>query len=430
MIFGIRKAVTRAKHKRDERQDDEKYDLEKQSKLKRKTEALTSLTGQLKLSRRILETYINPNKETKGIINNAKKTVSDAIKSPDSKLIPKQIIQNAKGIIFLRIHKTGILVGKNFGTGCIIIRNPVTHEWSYPISIGILAITHGIYSGGSYKHKDYLYTINSDAVINKLLNNNKIKLGDDKANISISAGPLGRDTKTKTKPVLETKTDTETLSDLFAYPNDKYNGHTVKVNTGTNDSFYGGKGLNTKDILFGNKGINMPENGHYERMIYLLNTYDLDHAFPQNMEEKVDVQKVIKTVDINIENSVNILHKIFNDIDKNVIEVILIEQSWGDMNNAVDILLKMSKVQVDKNSAYEIIKQANSDLNDKGGDLTFSETKLKILVKSNTQKHFELSDEESEEEGHENQKQNMEPPKLETSNSKVLLDNLLGSFDK
>ena len=156
-------------------------------------------------------------------------------------------------------------------------------------------------------------------------------------------------------------------------------------------------------------------------MIYLLNTYCLDHVYPQQMEQKVDTAKVIKTVDINIENSVKLLQSVFKDLDKNVIEIVLIEQSWGDINNAIDILATMSKENVDKQEALKIVQHGNIDLYEDHDEAPYSGEKLMAIVKSNTHRHLELSE-------HESTSDDPDDVELAKSPTILMLDNLITSF--
>ena len=101
----------------------------------------------------------------------------------------------------------------------------------------------------------------------------------------------------------------------------------------------------------------MPYNGDYERIVHLLNTYCIDHVFPQQIEETVDIEAMMNLNDINIENAVNTLHSMFSDVDKEVIRIILMEQCWGDMDHATDILLNMSNADTTKHAVDAKIEE-------------------------------------------------------------------------
>eukprot|EP01084_Bolivina_argentea_P290048 498160_1 len=385
-VVGGQMGKQRATEKK-EKQKDEKYiKLPKATK----DEKWSSLKGQLRASRHTLETYVSP-------------TISK------NKLIPKQIVQNAKAFIFLTVYKAGFLMAGNLGYGLIIVRNK-QHKLSSPVAVGMMALTGGAFSGGSFKTKQYLFVINSENVIEQFIKNEKLILDS-------IAGPMGRDTDISVYPT----------GDIYSYPDERLNGKTISFKLGTNEKFYNLKGITINDILFENDVIKMPQNDHYEKLIDLLDTYILDHVFPQNIEEKVDIETIAKMHDKNIENSVDLLYSIYTDIDKDVIKVILMKQCWGNIKNAMDILSKMSKCQIDADKSKKVIQDKDIDgkeiVNDEKLKTAFSSKKLVEIARSNTQKYLELSDNDEEEED------TVFTPNSKQSQSTLLLDNLINSFD-
>eukprot|EP01084_Bolivina_argentea_P029945 55555_1 len=165
-FVGAKKAEQRIKQKK-AKKEEAKYieeDDDRDSNEKR-----LSMEGELKASRMILERYTNP-------------TINS------SKLIPKEILKNAQGIILLTVFKGGILIGLNAGFGCIIIRNKSNNNgWSQPISIGINTISRGMFDGGSFNSMDYLLVLNDDKEVNEFINHRQITL-------NLNHGPIGRDT--------------------------------------------------------------------------------------------------------------------------------------------------------------------------------------------------------------------------------------------
>lgn len=137
-------------------------------------------------------------------------------------------------------------------------------------------------------------------------------------------------------------------------------GKVITVRPKCNEKFYNIKGVKCKDILHGD--VRMPQNADYDRIIHLLNTYCIDHAFPQQIEETVDVEAMMNLNDVNIENAVNTLHSMFQDVDKEVIRIILMEQCWGDMDHATDVLLKMSKANTSKHAVDAKIEEYDTDV--------------------------------------------------------------------
>lgn len=102
--------------------------------------------------------------------------------------IPSQVFNEAKGIMFLSIVKGGIGLGGMLGTGIIMARNPNWRtEWSPPCAIGVGGIQIGFNIG--IEKTDHIIVIRDENVITKF--HSGVRLGGD---ISLSVGPLGRDT--------------------------------------------------------------------------------------------------------------------------------------------------------------------------------------------------------------------------------------------
>ena len=124
-----------------------------------------SLEGQLRAARKSLESYINPSKL------NAKK------------LIPKAILKNAKGIVFLTCIKGGFVFAANVGTGCVIVRNSGSSGnnsitgWSPPSSIGVAGVSFGFLAGGS--KVEYLFILNDDYAVKQFTGSGQLRLGGE-----------------------------------------------------------------------------------------------------------------------------------------------------------------------------------------------------------------------------------------------------------
>jgi len=100
--------------------------------------------------------------------------------------IPKSILINAKGIVFLTIVKAGFLFGIQTGTGICILRLK-DGNWSAPSSIGIGGPTIGFQAGAS--KVDLIIILNSDGAVKSFLGQGQVQLG---GNLNVSVGPVGR----------------------------------------------------------------------------------------------------------------------------------------------------------------------------------------------------------------------------------------------
>jgi len=108
-------------------------------------------------------------------------------KLPMDQRIPWQVLNEAKGIMFLSVVKGGVGFGGMLGTGIVMARNPTWRtEWSAPCAFGIGGLQIGFNIG--IEKTDHVIFIRDENVITKF--HSGLHLGGD---ISLSVGPLGRD---------------------------------------------------------------------------------------------------------------------------------------------------------------------------------------------------------------------------------------------
>jgi len=108
-------------------------------------------------------------------------------KLPIEQRIPLQVLNEAKGIMFLSVVKGGVGFGGMLGTGIIMARNPNWRtEWTAPCAFGIGGLQIGFNIG--IEKTDHVIFIRDENVITKF--HSGLRLGGD---ISLSVGPLGRD---------------------------------------------------------------------------------------------------------------------------------------------------------------------------------------------------------------------------------------------
>ncbi|KAI1813843.1 hypothetical protein GGS20DRAFT_551166 [Poronia punctata] len=105
--------------------------------------------------------------------------------SPD-KVIPPNILANAKGLAILTVIKAGFLGSARFGSGLVVARLP-DGSWSAPTAI----MTAGGGFGGQigFELTDFVFILNDARAVKTFSQQGSITLG---GNVSIAAGPVGR----------------------------------------------------------------------------------------------------------------------------------------------------------------------------------------------------------------------------------------------
>ncbi|KAL8783780.1 MAG: hypothetical protein Q9213_004396 [Squamulea squamosa] len=104
---------------------------------------------------------------------------------PD-KVIPPQILANAKGLAVLTIFKAGFLGTARFGSGIVVARL-ADGTWSAPSALA----TGGGGFGGQigFELTDFVFILNNAAAVRTFSQQGSVTLG---TNVSIAAGPVGR----------------------------------------------------------------------------------------------------------------------------------------------------------------------------------------------------------------------------------------------
>ena len=104
---------------------------------------------------------------------------------PD-KVIPPQILANAKGLAIITIFKAGFLGSGRFGSGVVVARLS-DGSWSAPSAVA----TGGAGFGGQigFELTDFVFILNDAAAVRTFSQAGALQLG---GNVSIAAGPVGR----------------------------------------------------------------------------------------------------------------------------------------------------------------------------------------------------------------------------------------------
>ncbi|PFH54751.1 hypothetical protein AMATHDRAFT_38017 [Amanita thiersii Skay4041] len=101
-------------------------------------------------------------------------------------VIPRHILQNARGFAIFTVFKAGFLFSARAGSGIVIARLP-NGSWSAPSAIGTAGVGVGGQAGAEMT--DFLVVLNSRAAIRSFMAAGSLSLG---GNMSIALGPLGR----------------------------------------------------------------------------------------------------------------------------------------------------------------------------------------------------------------------------------------------
>lgn len=104
---------------------------------------------------------------------------------PD-KIIPPQILANAKGLAILTVFKAGFLGTARFGSGVVVARL-ADGSWSAPSAIGSLGAGFGGQLG--FELTDFVFILNDASAVKTFAQAGSLTFG---GNVSIAAGPVGR----------------------------------------------------------------------------------------------------------------------------------------------------------------------------------------------------------------------------------------------
>jgi lipid-binding SYLF domain-containing protein len=192
------------------------------------------------------------NKQRK-VLRTSQMILDEIQKSPDQK-IPMSLISKAKAIIvFPTMLKAGFFLGGRYGKGVASIRASDTGKWGPPAFLYTTGASFGFQVGA--EAIDLILLVMSQRGLEGLLNK-KFSLGAD---ISISAGPVGRHA--------EAATDIFMQGEIYSYSRSKglFGGVSVKGTIITSDVdanlAYYGKPLTAENILLFNQTGEIPESG-------------------------------------------------------------------------------------------------------------------------------------------------------------------------
>ncbi|KAJ9494881.1 hypothetical protein LTR99_006229 [Exophiala xenobiotica] len=163
---------------------------------------------------------------------------------PD-KIIPPQILANAKGLAVITVFKAGFLGSGRLGSGIVVARL-ADGSWSAPSAIA----TAGGGFGGQigFELTDFVFILNDAAAVRSFAQAASVTLG---GNVSIAAGPVGRNAEAAGAASLKG------VAGVFSYSKTKglfagvsLEGSVLIERRDANEKMYGGR-ITAKQLLEG-----------------------------------------------------------------------------------------------------------------------------------------------------------------------------------
>lgn len=190
--------------------------------------------------------------EPEKVIKNAMTVLSEISNAPDGG-IPDELLARCEGLaIFPSVYKGGFVVGASYGKGLIAVRNSKTGKWRGPAFLQIGSGSFGWQIG--IEATDLIMLIINRRGVNAFFKNN-LTLGGD---VSVSAGPVGRN--------LKASTDATLRAEIYSYSRSKgffaglslegaYLHHDYKAD----EAFY--RRILTPGELLSQDAVSVPEQG-------------------------------------------------------------------------------------------------------------------------------------------------------------------------
>ncbi len=172
--------------------------------------------------------------------------LKNALEMPD-RGIPTDLLQRCRGLaIFPGAMKLGIIVGIDFGSGVMLRRDERTAEWSKPAFFTIRTGSLGLQVGAQFT--DLILLIMNEQSFRNLLED-KFAVG---ANVSVAAGPVGRDASAETNMSFS--------SGILSYSRSQgifvglsFKGAVLEADSEAN-AIYHGKGISVQDVYYEGQG--------------------------------------------------------------------------------------------------------------------------------------------------------------------------------
>ncbi len=100
--------------------------------------------------------------------------------------IPRELLDIAKGVVFLTIVKAGFMFTGRYGTGVVVAKLP-DGRWSAPSAVMITGLGWGLQIGAELT--DVMLILSTDQAVNTFKSRAQVSVG---AELGVSVGPIGR----------------------------------------------------------------------------------------------------------------------------------------------------------------------------------------------------------------------------------------------
>jgi lipid-binding SYLF domain-containing protein len=186
------------------------------------------------------------------VIKNAMTVLAEIRNAPDGG-IPDELLARCEGLaIFPSVYKGGFVVGASYGNGLMAVRNPKTGKWRGPAFLQIGSGSFGWQIG--VQATDLIMLIMNQRGVNAFFNNN-LTLGGD---VSVAAGPVGRELKAATDATLKAEVYSYSRSKGF-FAGLSLEGAYLHHDYKTDETLYGR--ILTPGEILSQKMVSVPEQG-------------------------------------------------------------------------------------------------------------------------------------------------------------------------
>ncbi|MDQ6911934.1 MAG: YSC84-related protein [Verrucomicrobiota bacterium] len=124
---------------------------------------------------------------------NRSATIMREFHAMPEKDIPRSVMQNARGLAIISVLKVGFGISGKGGEGVVVARTG--NGWSGPSFVGTGGAGAGFQIGAQVT--DFVFVLNTDAAVRAFSKDGNVTLGAD---VSASAGPVGRDLQADVTP--------------------------------------------------------------------------------------------------------------------------------------------------------------------------------------------------------------------------------------
>jgi len=186
-------------------------------------------------------------------LQNSRAVLEDSLNVPEG--IPHQLLDKAHCVVVIpSVVKAAFIFGGDYGRGTMVCRTGADQRgpWGAPAMYALEGGSVGFQIGG--QATDYILLVMNERGVNSLLHS-KVKLGGD---VSVSAGPVGRD--------LSADTDVYLRSEILSYSRSRgvfagvsIEGSTLRPDNDGNRALYGHE-ISASDIVR-NGEVSTPPSG-------------------------------------------------------------------------------------------------------------------------------------------------------------------------